>query len=86
MTLPEAELSFFFAALGTLDPNAREIFAERVGRILGAHPDPGPGDVDRAVRSALFGLWTPPEMTELRPVRWARQGGYATKLEQSAAD
>jgi hypothetical protein len=50
MTLPEAELSFFFAAAAQLEPDLRPDFAERVSAILGAHPDPGPGDVDRAVR------------------------------------
>ena len=66
MTLPEAELSFYFAAIAQLDPDRRSVFAERVAQILGAHPDPGPGDVDRAVRQALFGLWTPPAIEELR--------------------
>jgi hypothetical protein len=65
MTLPEAELSFFFAAAAQLEPDLRPVFAERVSAILGAHPDPGPGDVDRAVRQALVGLWTPPERIEL---------------------
>jgi hypothetical protein len=43
----------------------------RVTRLLGAHPNPGPGDVNRAVRAALVGLWTPPEGEELQRVgRW----------------
>jgi hypothetical protein len=73
MTLPEAELSFFFAAAAQLEPDLRPVFAERVSAILGAHPDPGPGDVDRAVSQALVGLWTPPESIELRAgPRWDR--------------
>jgi hypothetical protein len=40
--------------------------------ILQSHADPGPGDVDRAVRQALIGLWVPPGETELRPPRWHR--------------
>ena len=73
MTLSETEQGFFFAALGQLDPALRPIFAERVARFLGAHPDPGPGDVDRAGRQALVGLWVPPESIELRaPPRWDR--------------
>ena len=55
MTLPEAELSFYFAALAQLEPARRPVFTERVTRLLGAHPNPGPGDVDRAVRQALVG-------------------------------
>jgi hypothetical protein len=40
---------------------------------LGAHPDPGPGDVDRAIRQALVGLWVPPAVAEVRtPARWSR--------------
>ena len=51
----------------------RSVFTERVAGILGAHPDPGPGDVDRAVRQALVGLWTPPAIEEFqRPPRWDR--------------
>jgi hypothetical protein len=51
---------------------AREdlIIVERVAGSLGAHPDPGPGDVDRAVRQALAGLWVPPAIAE--PPRWSR--------------
>src|SRR6516162_6279450 len=73
VTLPEAELSFYFAALAQLEPARRPVFTERVTRLLGAHPNPGPGDVDRAVRQALVGLWTPPAIEEFqRPPRWDR--------------
>jgi len=50
VTLPEAELGFYFAAPAQLEPARRPVFTERVTRLLGAHPNPGPGDVDRAVR------------------------------------
>ena len=69
MTLPKAELSFYFAAAAQLEPALRPAFTERVVTILQSHADPGPGDVDRAVRQALIGLWVPPEETELRPPR-----------------
>lgn len=73
MILPEIELSFYFWAVTQLDPDARPIFAERVAATLGARPDPGPGDVDRAIRAAIAGLWVPPPMPELRtPPRWHR--------------
>jgi hypothetical protein len=75
MILPEEELSFYFAALAQLEPELRPIFVERVAATLGAYPhcDVGPGDVDRAIRSALVGLWTPPPITELqKPSRWDR--------------
>ena len=42
MTLPEAELSFYFAALAQLEPARRPVFTERVTRLLGAHPNLGP--------------------------------------------
>jgi hypothetical protein len=48
VTLPEAELSFYFAAPAQLEPARRPVFTERVTRLLGAHPNPGPGDVGRA--------------------------------------
>ena len=69
MTLPEAELSFYFAALAQLEPARRPVFTERVT----LHPSSGPGDVDRAVRQALVGLRTPPAIEEFqRPPRWDR--------------
>jgi hypothetical protein len=73
VTLPEAELSFYFAALAQIEPARRPVFTERVTRLLGAHPNPGPGDVDRAVRQALVGLWTPPAIEEFQRLpRWDR--------------
>ena len=73
MTLPDVECAFFYAVLAQLTPDARPIFIERVARILGAHPDPGCGDVDRAVRQALVGLWVPPAFEEVRgSSRWDR--------------
>jgi hypothetical protein len=70
--LPEVELSFVLAAESQIVPDLRPVFVERVARSLGAHPDPGPGDVDRAMRQALDGLWAPP-FEELRaPPRWSR--------------
>jgi hypothetical protein len=73
MTLPEAELSFYFWAAGQLAPDARPVFVERVAAILGAHPNPDCGDVNRAVRTAFEALWIPPPTEErLRPSRWDR--------------
>jgi hypothetical protein len=72
VTLPEAEVSFYFAAVAQLEPALRPVFAERVVRLLGAHPDPGPGDVNRALRQALLGLWTPPVIEVRSPARWSR--------------
>jgi hypothetical protein len=72
VTLPEAELSFHFAAAAQLKPVLRPAFTERVATIFQSHADPGPGDVDRAVRQALIGLWISAQETELRPARWHR--------------
>jgi hypothetical protein len=60
VTLPVAELSFYFAAAAQLEPALRPAFTERVATILQSPVDPGPGDVNRAVRQALIGLWVPP--------------------------
>ena len=60
--------------------------AVRVIQRLGAHPDPGPGDVDRAVRAALFGLWTPPTIEEhSRPARWDRDRPSFERISKGAA-
>ena len=60
MTLPEAELSFYFAAAAQLEPALPPAFTECVATILQSHVDPGPGDAHRAVRQALIGLRVPP--------------------------
>ena len=86
MTLPEAELSFYFAALTQLEPARRPVFTERVTRLLGAHPNPGAGDVDRAVRQALVGLWTAPAIEKFqRPPRWDRALRWRSSGFRSAA-
>ena len=62
MTLPEEECAFFFAAMAQLEPELRPIFAERVANILGAFSpfcEPGPGDVDRAIRAGAGRLVDP---------------------------
>ena len=46
---------FYFAALAQLEPARRPVFTEHVTRLLGAHPNPAPGDVDRAVRQGACG-------------------------------
>ena len=70
MTLPSDEQAFFCQAMAQLEPSLRPVFVERVAQTLGAHPSPGPGDVDRAIRGALAGLWVPPDTTEWRTARW----------------
>jgi hypothetical protein len=58
MTLSETERMFFFNVLAQLPPDTRSVFTARVVELLQAHSDPGPGDLDRALRAALVGLWT----------------------------
>src|SRR5882757_2734926 len=57
------------AAAAQLEPALPPAFTECVA-ILQSHADPGPGDVDRAVRQALIGLWSRREETKLRPPHW----------------
>ena len=71
MTLPEDEQAFLCDALAQLAPGVRPVFAARMIEHLQAHVDPGPGDVDRALRAAWAGLWAPP-ITETSPPRWSR--------------
>jgi hypothetical protein len=73
VTLPEAELSFYFAGPAQLEPARRPVFTERVTRLLGAHPNPGPGDVDRAVRRPWWACRRRRQIEEFqRPPRWDR--------------
>jgi hypothetical protein len=66
----------------------RVIFAERVANILGAYSpfcEPGPGDVDRAIRAALVGLWIPPATEEVRAVtRWHRSDASFERVSKQA--
>ena len=70
MTLPGDEQAFLCNALAQLAPDVREVFTARMVERLQALADPGVGDVDRALRAALVGLWTPPDITEWRRSDW----------------
>ena len=62
MTLPGDEQAFLCHALAQLEPDVRAVFTARMVEHLQAIADPGAGDVDRALRAALVGLWTPPDI------------------------
>ena len=82
MTLPGDEQAFLCHALAQLAPDVREVFTARMVEHLQALADPGVGDVDRALRAALVGLWTPPDIAEWR--RWVlglRNAGVRPGLE-----
>ena len=70
MKLPGDEQAFLCNALAQLAPDVREVFAARMVGHLQALADHGVGDVDRALRAALVGLWTPPDITEWRRSDW----------------
>jgi hypothetical protein len=70
MTLPAAEAEFLCSAVRQLSPDMRPVFIERLAEYLQAIADPDVGDVDRALRAAWTGLWTPPLDLDLRPGRW----------------
>ena len=59
IAIPEDDYSFVAAVLRQLHPVHRPVFSARVIDLLQALPDPGPGDIDRAVRMALRGIWEP---------------------------
>jgi hypothetical protein len=85
MTLPEEEACFFFWAVQQLAPAVRQEFVERVAQTLGAHPAPGPGDVDRAIRAALVGLWVPPPVDEVKNAsRWHRNDAGFERISKAA--
>jgi hypothetical protein len=71
MVLPADDVAFYFAAIRQLPPPQRPVFEQRVAAILQAHPDPGPGTINAAIRTSLVGLWVPPAIEE-RPPRWDR--------------
>jgi hypothetical protein len=66
------DYSFIAAAADQLHPTQRPVFAERVRALLQDIPDPGPGDIDRAVRAALRGIWAPALENPGQRSRWSR--------------
>jgi hypothetical protein len=89
VTLPEDEQAFLCSALAQLEPDARPVFTARMVEYLAALADPGVGDVDRALRSAWSGLWTPPLLAETKvPPRWSQASPFVRhpKRAQRAAD
>jgi hypothetical protein len=88
MTLPEEECAFYFAAMAQLELEQRAIFAERVANILGAYSpfcEPGPGDVDRAIRQAWEATWTPiPDEAAKTSSRWDRSDASFDRVSKMA--
>jgi hypothetical protein len=86
--LPEEECAFYFAAQAQLDPDRRPIFAEQVANILGAYSpfcEPGPSDVDRAIRAAFEALWVPPPVEEVKNAsRWNRAAPAFERVSKRA--
>jgi hypothetical protein len=68
----DADYSFIAAAARQLHPVQRPVFAERVHALLQDIAEPGPGDVDRAVRKALQGIWEPAPEPTTGCSRWSR--------------
>jgi hypothetical protein len=64
--------SFIAAAADQLHPMQRPVFAEQVRAQLQDIVDPGPGDIDRAIREALRGIWEPAPETSGQHSRWSR--------------
>jgi hypothetical protein len=62
MRLPEDEQAFLLCAVRQLAPDVRPVFVARMAEALQAVPDPGVGDVDRALRVAWVPLWSPPDL------------------------
>ena len=86
MTLPEAE---FASSLPPWRSSSRSCdrFCRAGANILDAYApfcDPGPGDVDRAIRAALVGLWVPPAIEPRTVGRWARNAPRYGSLSKGA--
>jgi hypothetical protein len=86
MRLPAEERTLFFDMLAQLAPPQRAVFVARLAAALEAHRDPGPGDIDRILRTAWVGLWTPPAIEEIqRPSRWQRAVPAFERMSKGAA-
>src|SRR5262249_26207690 len=79
MTLPEAERASTLLHWRSLSRRAGRSSPNALGR----SPEPGAGDVDRAVRQALVGLWTPPAIEKFQRPRAgiARYAGVRAGFE-----
>ena len=66
----------------------RPVFVERVAATLGAYPhcELGPGDFNRALRSAWDEVWTPPAGEQLQRVgRWNSAAPGFERVSKGAA-
>ena len=70
--LPDDDLTFYLSAASQTPPRERPTFEARVSAILQSHRDPGPGDVNRAVRVVLNELRGAPPPCPGGPSRWSR--------------
>jgi hypothetical protein len=89
IALPEAELAFYYAAIEQIDPADRQAFMERVANTLDAlcrFCEPGPGDVDRAIRLAFEALWVPPPDPARTAGRWHRSAAGFERISKMAAE
>jgi hypothetical protein len=84
VNLPPAEQAFICHALAQLEPAVRPTFIERMAIYLQPLADPGPGDVDRGLRAAWIGLWTPPPDPELHTSRWGRKQSRFERVSKRA--
>jgi hypothetical protein len=71
--LPAGDVAFYLAAAGQLPPPERSLFQDRVNASLRAHPDPGPGDVNRAIRARAGWAVVPPRPPRQRNSKRSRQ-------------
>jgi hypothetical protein len=67
--LTDEELSHIFAAATPLAVDRRDGFLQAVAAALASHPDPGPGDVHRAIVAAQKMFFDPPVMSADDPSR-----------------
>jgi hypothetical protein len=71
LRLSDDEVAFYLAIANRLLQYQRPLFQERVAAFLDAG-DPGPGSVNRAVRTALRELQQAPAHGSGRQSRWSR--------------
>jgi hypothetical protein len=66
LRLTDSQITHIFAAARPLAVRDRDPFLQEVASLLQGIPDPGDGDVARAIRAVQRRHWDPPELDDAR--------------------
>jgi hypothetical protein len=79
LRLTDSQITAIFAAARPLAVQDRDPFLQEVASLLAGIPDPGDGDVHRAIRALQRRHFDPPELTDARAQPHSRNWAKAAR-------